>query len=192
MPRNNIAEIVEEQWNLYMERVKEALRQEATKALQETYAELFVVVNDKVHKLFEDVIQDFYSDYTPDYYDRGLSLYNILNTKVSQDSLEIWFNPEAMTHFRSEYGGEDGLYDQVFRHGWHGGAGSGDDHPSLGHPYWRTPVPYYTHWGREAAIAPVVPLDEFKRRINEYQNTDMLSAFMRIWNERASKIKIDL
>lgn len=126
----------------------------------------------EMKRIFRDVIDEFYADYTPqpDGYERHQSLYNLFQTQHftgENARLEFWFEPSEMTPFRSGYDGEDGLYDQVFRKGWHGGAGSGPGHPSPSTPYWRTPHPYYTMWGREAAVANVSPLDRFYEKMHE-------------------------
>lgn len=87
------------------------------------FAELFKL---RVKQIFDESIYDFYSEYSPRYYHRNESLYNLLEMESDENMISAWFEPSKMTPFRSGYNGEDGLYDQVFRKGWHGGAGSGD------------------------------------------------------------------
>lgn len=41
---------------------------------------------------------------------------------------------------------KDDLFYQSFVLGWHGGAGSGDNHPAPDNPYWRTPYKKFTRW----------------------------------------------
>ena len=186
----------------YMNKLKQKAAEAVKKALAVTWQEFFVSVEANVRDIFNDVIQHFYADYEPLEYHRTESLYNLLQTRLSPngDSLSIWFEPSEMSSFRSGYSGEDGLYDQVFRHGWHGGADTIADskvakygaHPDPGVPYWRTPSPYYTHWGRQAQIASRAPLEDFRMRIAEYQQYAMMTEFNRIWERNKSNIKIDI
>lgn len=189
MPNNNVD--FQEYYTRYLESLKSKVKVAVRQALHDTWSDFFVVVDERVHEIFNSVIQDFYSSYTPEHYDRNESLYEILQTEVADDSLSISFEPSKMTPFRSGYDGEDGLYDQVFRHGWHGGAASGEGHPSSGTPYWRTPVPYYNRWGHEAAIASTSPLDDMRRRVADYEKNEMQADFDRIWSVYAKNIKID-
>lgn len=181
----------QEYYTRYLESLTSKVKVAVKQALRYTWADFFAVVDEKIHSMFDEVVQGFYSDYTPGFYDRNESLYEILQTELSEDSLSIQFDPSKMTPFRNGYDGEDGLYDQVFRRGWHGGAASGEGHPSPGTPYWRTPVPYYNRWGHEAAFASLSPLDELKRRVTDYENYEMQADFNRIWSVYASNIKID-
>ena len=189
VPNNNFD--FQEYYTRYLENLKSKVKIAVQQALHATWADFFVVVDKRVHDIFNAVIQDFYSDYSPGYYDRHESLYEILQTEVSEDSLSIWFDPSKMTPFRSGYDGEDGLYDQVFRHGWHGGAASGEKHPATGTPYWRTPIPYYSHWGRRAAVSSVPPLEDMQRRVEDYEKYEMQADFDRAWAAHAKNIKID-
>ena len=172
-----------------IEKSRPQIEATVNKIQKETWSDFICVVEEKVRTIFNSVIQDFYSSYTPEYYDRRESMYNILQTEISENSLSISFDPSKMTSFRSGYDGEDGLYDQVFRHGWHGGAPSGDGHPSSGSPYWRAPVPYYNQWGREASIASVSPLDDFRRRISDYQKYQMHDDFNKLWSLHTRNLK---
>ena len=186
----------------YMNKLKQKAVEAVRKAVAVTWQEFFVSVEVNMREIFNDVIQHFYDDYEPLHYIRDNSLYELLQTRLSPegDSIAIWFEPSAMTSFRSGYVGEDGLYDQVFRHGWHGGAdhiasykeAKYGVHPNPGVPYWRTPIPYYTHWGDPAKVASMAPLQEFRMRIAEYQRYAMISEFNRIWERNKQNIKIDI
>lgn len=189
MANNNVD--FQEYYTRYLEGLKAKVKVAVKQALRDTWADFFVAVDGKIHKIFNSVIQDFYSGYSPEYYDRDESLYELLQTEVFEDSLTIWFDPSKMTSLRSGYSGEDGLYDQVFRHGWHGGASKGKGHPSPGTPYWRAPVPYYSRWGREAPVAAISPLDDMRRRVSDYEKYEMQDDFNSIWSVYASNIKID-
>ena len=189
MATNNID--FQEYYTRYLEGLKTKVKSAVRRALHDTWADFFILVDEKVQSMFNSVVQDFYSDYSPEFYKRNESLYELMRTEVNNDSLTIWFDPSRMTTFRSGYDGEDGLYDQVFRHGWHGGAGSGDGHPSQGTPYWRTPIPYYNRWGYSAAVASTAPLDDIRNRVADYEKYEMQADFNRIWAIHAQRIKID-
>lgn len=133
-----------------------------------------------VKKIVDREIAVFYADYTPRTggYVRRESLYDIPDIELSGLKLKIEFNPEG-TSFRSGYDGEDGLYDQVFRKGWHGGADSGPGHPPSETPYWRTPIPYYRYWGSAAKIAETPPLESIREALDEYRQEQLPELWVR-------------
>ena len=186
----------------YMARLKEKAVQAVNVAIKNTWQEFFISVEHNIREIFNDVVSAFYDDYASPDYTRSRSLYDLLVTEIGErgDYLKIWFDPTRMTTFRSGYDGEDGLYDQVFRRGWHGGSDriSSDKiakygaHPKPGTPYWRTPVPFYTHWGKPAKISKISPLDDMRRRVAEYEKYAMQSEFLRIWNKHKNNIQIDI
>ena len=122
----------------------------------------------------------------------------MIQTKKASDYLSIWFEPSLIS-YRNGYAGENGLYDQVFRQGWHGGANingemlvpwaappivyDGDKTP------WSSPI---KHSWKQAEKAPISPLQDFKRRINQYQKTEYQKDYENIWNKYKSNIKIDI
>lgn len=174
----------------FLEQSKTKIQEAVAIVQKETWDDFIHIVEERIKEMFNDVIQEFYNDYSPETYDRNESLYDLLQTDTTDSSLMVWFDPSKMTPFRSGYDGEDGLYDQVFRHGWHGGAASGEGHPSPGTPYWRTPVPYYNRWGREAAIASVSPLDNMMQRVRDYEERGIRNDFIQTWSLHAKDITI--
>lgn len=137
----------------------------------------------RIEKLYKEAIDRFYADYTPveSGYHRQGHLYNLL--EIGRDSAGVFsyidFDPGEMTPYRSGYrdmsGEGDGLYDKVFKHGWHGGAdkqsiekdaAGKDPHPDPGTPYWRA-GPYFSVWGGPAAIADTPPYYDFKKTFEE-------------------------
>ncbi len=177
-------------YNNYINSIKNKAKSEVKKAVSKTYQDLFVEVEVDVKDIFEEAVDKFYDDYSPTVYDRNDSLYNLLQTErdVSGNSLSLWFEPEKMTTFRDGYDGDDGLYDQVFRKGWHGGA----EKESSGVPFWRKPPPYYTYWGRPAKIANTAPLKDIQDSVQEYQSGKMINKFSQIWERNKRNIKIDI
>ena len=178
-------------YNEYLETIVKRVRAAVEKAKEDAFADFLVVAEDRIRTIFNSVIQDFYASYSPKHYDRTESLYNLLQITTTRDTLSGEFNSDMMSSFRNGYSGDDGLYDQVFRHGWHGGAGSGDGHPDPGRPYWRTPVPYYNRWGHEAAMSDISPLEDFNRRLSDYEKYEMQSDYDMIFSTHINNIKID-
>ncbi len=142
--------------------------------------------------VFTQAIDRFYSSYSPGYYGRTESLYDIFEIERGAGSITIGFHPENMSSSEGSLGSA-GLYEQTFKRGWHGGAGSGPDHPAPGAPFWRTPYGVYKHWGRSAAVS-TPPYEEISRRIEEYSRTVMQSRFnstlQKLWAERISSIQL--
>lgn len=110
----------------YQDNVEKRIQRAVDKVMPTVKREFIELLKLRVKQIFDESVYDFYSDYTPRYYHRNESLYNLLEMESDDNMLSAWFEPSKMTGFRSGYKGEDGLYDQVFRKGWHGGAGSGD------------------------------------------------------------------
>lgn len=132
----------------------------------------FKTVKNKLENMYESTIDEFYRDYTPDFYERRGSLYNLLDIMVSDDELSWSFDPSKISYRNNRQGAEDGLYDLVFRQGYHGGSKSDKNgtHPNLGVPYWRTPYPKFSQWGKQATKAETSPLERFKEKISIYEN----------------------
>lgn len=127
---------------------------------------------------FESAVNSFYEDYIPEYYHRNRSLYNIFeaDSLISEDSVSILLSLDDsnMTHDRRG----NSLYDTVFVEGWHGGAKSGDvthmggktystPHPKPGVPFWRTPYPYYSRWGKQAVRSKDSPYNMYNRNVDK-------------------------
>lgn len=163
----------------YIEQVRQKVMAAVQKEIDQSVKDWVLKAEDRIQKMFVDTVENFYNDYTPDYYDRRESMYNLLETVTTSDGLIIRFNPEAMS-FRNGYAGRDGLYGQVFVKGWHGGAASGEDHPEPGVPYWRDGRDRFRSWGLPAEIARISPLDEMKQRVKEYEKGQAQDDFEKI------------
>ena len=55
------------------------------------------------------------------------------------------------------------MYTTVFKEGWHGGA------KHEGVMRYRTPIPYYTYWGKEAVRSQFSPYDMFIALKEDYE-----------------------
>ncbi len=153
----------------------------------------------KAREMFNSVVDTFYNGFnngkSPKVYKRKGNpasqtggLYDVLQISFdkSKKQLNVFFD-ETKLSFRNGYSGEDGLYTQVFRLGWHGGAAKGDytlhktssgaiktktPHPSVGVPYYRNASTHFLSWGRKAEIAKIPPLIDFTQRLNYYVETE--------------------
>ena len=193
----------------YMETLQKKAKKAVSKAQEKTFEEYFEVADTKIRDIYKKTIIDFYQDYTPPrFYDRRGSLFNLIQTKRGSDYLSIWFDPSKIS-YRNGYAGEDGLYETVFRQGWHGGAmvrgsmlypiGKYEDGKPRAYdgtykdgyykPYEDENYKYSWTVANKAAISP---LDDFKKRLDKYQKTEYQEDYEKIWNKNKSNIKIDM
>lgn len=197
--------------NQYAQNIQRKAEDAVRKIIPYVNREWYRMVDEKLRQSYKETIVKFYAGYSPKFYHRSRSLYDLIQTKIGNDSLAVDFDPSKMTAYRSGYNGEDGLYDLVFREGWHGGAKHGDytrlhyghadgfwtvlftPHPSPGTPYYRTPYQVYTNWGEDAARSDA-PLDVFKQKVAEYESDPNGAAgdYYRAWDKYKDKIVIRL
>lgn len=145
----------------------------------------------KLAALFSEAVQEFYAAYTPSLYSRQYGLYETLDLKIDSDGTVLYDTAIDLVDASKMHGDRNGgdLFRKVFEQGWHGGAESGpdgetgkDDHPSPGTPYYRTPHPYYRHWGQKA-IQTESPLDILQRKLDHAEGGEMFSTFKQIFNK---------
>lgn len=178
-------------YNDWMDKLQKKAEEAVGEAIKNAYARYFILAEEKIKSIFHTAVDHFYSSqFEPNRYQRRFSMKEILNTRVSKDSLAVSFDPSKMT-YRSGYDGEDGLYDLVFREGWHGGAKKGPEHPEEGVPHWRYPDPLYKYWGREAEREDVSPLQEIRRSWSDYEENEMQKDFNAIFNEELENMSIN-
>lgn len=194
-----------EKWimDIVNKRVKELnkkIEKQISNAYEKAGEEFMPIYGEKLKSLYDESVKEFYDDYRiKGDYIRNNDLYDIFEYSVFKESgavkLKFWFDEKKMIGFRNGYKGEDGLYDQVVRKGWHGGAGSGPGHPHTGLPYWRG-APSYRDWYREngvyvqAPIAPKSPLNAFKEKYNEYVKNGLNEEYNAILDKYMSNIQI--
>lgn len=163
--------------------VKDEIIELNNKAIEKTFPKFINSVDIQIKNMYESAIDKFYGSYNPEFYNRRGSLYDLLETKYDKATQEYSydFNPNKITYSHRSAGsysrGESGLYNTIFRGGYHGGAYHNGD------IYWRTPYPYYKHWGRPAEYEELSPLEDFKNRLERYQNGKMQKDFLRIYTE---------
>lgn len=196
-----------------VDRNRERAQNAIAKIMPDVYRDWLTLIEQNVRRIFNEAVDAFYSDYTPNVYDRSNSLYNLLQMKRGEDYIDMWFDTSKMTSFRNGYNGEDGLFDQVFVKGWHGGADHGDystfvrfnddmsyeqtvftPHPNPGTPFWREPVPYYTRWGEPARVAPISPQKNYEEKLSEYQTSQsgIYADYHRAWDQNKHKLSYNL
>ena len=162
------------------------LNKESEITLKNTARDFGVYQKQKIEEIFKDAVDNFYNSWEPmdDGYDRHLSLYKALDLKnapqkdgiidheetVPYDSL---FNPKNVTPFERG-GGAEGLFEHVFKQGWHGGARGTDKRGvSMGMPHYRTPYGVYRYWGKEAVRADESPYDYFNRTLEQAYHNEL-------------------
>ncbi len=98
----------------------------------------------KAKEIIDMAVNEFYGAYGPIYYDRNGELGSFAYPQVIGGGQEFSFQLGA--EFGDDYHriGNQYIYNVVFRQGYHGGA------KHNGGYYWRTPIPYFTYWGRRA------------------------------------------
>ena len=143
------------------------------------------LVENKLNEFYKISVMNFYADYPHPIYDRRGSLYNLFHTKRDGNTLRYWFEPSEITS-RTGYGGEDGLYTTVFKEGWHGGA----KHDGV--MRYRTPIPYYTYWGKEAVRSQFSPYDMFIALKEDYEKRGFRKDYKNIWVEQLNSIGINV
>lgn len=196
------------------ERLKANAQEAINKIMPDVRRDWLKLIEENVKRIFTEAVDEFYGDYKPNVYGRNHSLYDLLKIELGNEYMEMWFDTSKMTPFRSGYSGENGLFDQVFMKGWHGGAASGDystfgsgydddeygnnvvytPHPSPGTPYWREPTPFYTRWGRAARIAPISPYENYTQKLEEYQTSQdgIYADYYQAWKQNESKLNYNL
>lgn len=187
------------------DKINRKMVQAANEAMDKAWPEFLKRVDDRVTEIFTSAIDAFYMDYVPtgeDAYERKNDLYDLLIIDRNQDRIAIEFDPEKMQGFRDGYQDEDGLYDQVFRKGWHGGAGGIHEekaekygvHPGYlpggNVPVWRTPAPYYTRWGRPAEVMSPSPLELIHEGIDKYEAGQIAHDFKGCFDRHFANTKI--
>lgn len=98
------------------------LVEQTNQVIEKTENEFFDVLEKKMRTQYKKIIDLFYSEYTPKTYNRQgeNGLYGLLRISRDEDGMAYDFDPTKLS-FRNGYNGENGLYDLVFRKGYHGG-----------------------------------------------------------------------
>lgn len=122
----------------------------------------------EIRPKFDEVVDTFYGSYSPRYYERRETMYDILELEAhftgSQAQLTLDYNGDDMT-FRN---GEPGLMELTFGEGYHGGASGTDRNGTMvTSPHYRQPPYLWSEWGRPAEYSDP-PYDAFIDWLTEY------------------------
>lgn len=194
----------------WFENDRKKRREKFNRVVDNTKKEFFPMQEKKIKKIYKSVIDDFYADYKPHFYNRRDNgrLYKLLKCRSDTEHIYMSFDPSEIS-YRNGYAGEDGLYRTVFVEGWHGGAMIGNSmlYPvgyegekiktydgtyrykeSLGKevysPYEDDNIKY--GW-IEANRAPISPLDDFNKRFDDYQDTEFEEDFKDLFDKNLRK-----
>lgn len=198
----------------YYESYFQKLQKKAEIAVKEKQKEaikvFFEVAETKIKKIYKSAIDFFYESYSPHFYDRSGSLYYLLQTKRNDDYLSVWFDPSKIS-YRNGYsessssdGVTGGLYDLVFRRGWHGGAmvnnsmlypvgkenGSFKAYDGTYKDGRYKPYEEISYKWAPAVRASISPLNDFRRRLKKYTDTEWQTDYDKIWEHKKSEIKL--
>lgn len=196
-------------YNKYLEKLQAKAEEAVKEARENSFKEYFKVAEKRIKEIYEDTITDFYRHGNHSYAPRK-SLYDLIETKIEDDGLSIDFNPSKIV-YRKGYaesskseGVTGGLYDIVFRQGWHGGAMING---SMLYPVGSPVKPYdgtyegkslkpfkdnYHYGWKPADKAPISPLNDFRQRIDEYHKIEYQKIYDEIWNKHKQNIKISM
>ena len=191
-------------YNQYLAKLQSKAEEAVKDAIEKSYAEYFAVADEKLRDIYEETINDFYDKYPRSFYKPRGSLYRLIETKHGKDYLEIWFEPSRIS-YRNGYAGENGLYEYVFRQGWHGGADidgnmlvpwtsppmayDGDTAPWSSKPWQDQQI---SHGWKPAKQASISPLDDFKNRVDKYHSSEYQQDYQKIWNKYKASIRINM
>ena len=146
--------------------------------------EVALNIYEYMSEMFETCIEQYYGDYSQKYYKRTNSLYDVYDLKLDGTKVTWHFGPEHIKH--SHRVSNDYIYQKMFVEGWHGGANKGPNHPSVGTPWYRSPVPFFLHkeppgtrpysrWSsiEGAAKSDPSPYKDIDTKIDEYQEKEL-------------------
>jgi len=148
------------------------------KFINEVAKECVNAIADDVDLIFRTFIEEFYASYSPKYYTRTGSLYDVYNVKANGTKIS-WESPYIYPGGH-RLGGK-ALYQYVFQSGYHGGAPYGkpdaDGNPHPGYMAWRlyppnvhSQEPPYIYWGNPAAQMFPSPESRINTETTNYKN----------------------
>lgn len=117
---------------------------------------------EELEEIGRSVISEWYATYDPIFYNRQMGLKHAWRVVLNGTNYRVDFDPELMDSsydIDNEY-----IFENSFMNGYHGGA------IHNGIPYWRTPYPEFTAWGRPAlrSFSPYSRMvSEMNRKIKE-------------------------
>ncbi len=192
-----------------VDRMKKSVIKEINAASDKMWEEYFQILKNKAVEIFKNAVAEFYNGYDAKHAnDRTYSMYDILEVEADAYHFHAEFLPEKMEGWQEHptpgvqgfYHAEDGLYDTVFRHGWHGGASKIANskirqfgyysHPNPGMPYWgwKTRRGYWT-WGDPSIPELISPLRRIKIEWERFMDRDAPAIRERLRSKYYARIK---
>ena len=173
--------------NSAIQKIVQRVREIMYEAAYSAAVELMNGMEQDLRKIYHDTVSEFYADYSPVFYDRTESLYTLLELENTGSEMSWGFESNNATAFERG-GGSAGLYEHVFRQGWHGGATGTDSRGYTARiPSWRTPYPYFTQWGNVAPQAPRSPLDAWTQEVEAYKTDVLPQRYGRLYRKHLQK-----
>lgn len=97
---------------------------------------------EELEEIGRSVISEWYATYDPIYYDRQMGLRDAWKVTLEGTNYKVDFGADLMNTVYHQ--SIDFIFENSFMSGYHGGSYYN------GVPYWRTPYPQFTAWGRPA------------------------------------------
>lgn len=202
---NNIKKVVKRMEEQAKKQAEEKLKKAAPK-IAETFGKK---LDSELHNIYNSVIAEFYASYTPTFYKRNTTegLMTMFKTSLQHGIFSADFD-ETQLSYRNGYSGEDGLYQTVFREGWHGGAKiddgmlvpvryskghaeayDGETVNSWSNAKWQSPYENRTAKWLPARKAPISPLENFYKKKEVYEKGQMENDFLTIYYKEMNRVK---
>lgn len=211
----NIIDEIEAKARLIKERAEAYAEKETKAAMKRADIEFGAYQQVRIREIFNTAVDSFYQSYSPSYYGRRNSLYDMLQLHTDDSGMVISGLVEATdaTDYRGLFdktmptdrkGGS--LFDIVFVEGWHGGAKSINAaaaatwgaHPSPGVPYYRRGgivigkngkrfYHKYGKWGRQT-VRTESPYQKISMDLSSAERGELFEMFISIgdkYNEEA-------
>lgn len=107
------------------------------------------LIAEELDEIGKEVVARWYADYDPVFYDRNRGLYKaykitVIGTRIRADADASYMSEASAYNQDTEL-----VYNIAFERGYHGGSYGREGNQRI-IPYWRTPFPEYTSWGRPA------------------------------------------
>ena len=158
------------------------------KVAQMVNDEAIPIMKNDIQRAFENVIDQFYMEYSPTTYEStGDGMFDLITFGEDENGPYVYIDPEKMNYdttrehaIGDESGFKQYLYDITFRQGYHGGADKIDPdkvekygvHPRPGVPHYRTGA-YFMKWDGPAYKAPGddTPLKKLQDKAEDLKST---------------------
>lgn len=125
-----------------------------------------LIYKEELERVGDHVITDWYSTYDPIIYDRYGGLYKAFTVQLKGTIYSVYFGATLMDNVYHQ--SVNWIFKNSFIEGYHGGSRHN------GIPYWRTPYPELSNWGKPAkrSFSPYYRMiNEMNKKIQEIDKT---------------------